>query len=175
MGSSQPIKGIPVLNEMIGHKLDFQVSSGLRDDMQIHRIVDFFSVAHLLTSNSLYIPLAERLIDPNEGIDSALDLYAVSAGPCAGITRFFRDNEEFKQHHQRDKRRNYVSCWSQLRESVAMWALYSLDSSSVQITTTIGRLKDALRSYFKREHDPRNAIKNTKKNGQFLRTARIVP
>jgi hypothetical protein len=56
-----------------------------------------------------------------------------------------------------------------------MWALYSPDSSSVQITTTIGRLKDALRSYFRREHDPRNVISDTKRDGQFIRSARIAP
>lgn len=160
---------------MAEHKFDVRTSPSLGDDTPIHRIVDFFSVAHLLTSNILYIPLGERLKDPNEGIDSALDLYAVSAGPCAGITRFFSNNEEFKKHHQRQKQLNYVSCWSQLRESVAMWALYSPDSSSVQITTTIGRLKDALLSYCKREHDPQAAIEDADKNGQFIQSARIVP
>lgn len=160
---------------MIEYKLDLQVPSGLRQDTPIHRIVDFFSVAHVVTSKSLYIPQADRLKDPNEGIDAALDIYATSSGPCAGITRFFRNIDEFKEYQQRQKQANYISCWSQNRESIAMWALYSLDSSSVQITTTIGRLRDALRSYYRREHDPRGAIDNAGKNGQFIKTARIVP
>lgn len=160
---------------MIEYELELKAPSGLRQDTPIHRIVDFFSVAHFVTSNRLYIPQAERLKDPNEGIDAALDVYATSSGPCAGITRFFGNIDEFKEYQRRQKRAHYISCWSQIRESVAMWALYSLDSSSVQITTTIGRLGDALRSYYRREHDPRDAINNAGKNGQFIQTERIVP
>ncbi len=160
---------------MIEDELDLQIPSGLRHDTPIHRIVDFFSLAHAVTSSSLYIPQAERLKDPNEGMGAALDIYAISSGPCAGITSFFRDIDEFKEYQQQQKRINYISCWTQIRESVAMWALYSLDSSSVQITTTIGQLEDALRSCYGREHDPRGAIVNAGKNGQFIQSARIVP
>jgi len=154
---------------------ELRIPLGLRPDTPIHRIVDFFSVAHVVIASNLYIPLAERLTDPNEGIDAALDLYAVSSGPCAGVTSFFRDTDEFKQYHERQKRVSYISCWTQVRESVAMWALYSLDSCSVQITTTIGQLEDALRLYCKREGDPRSAIDGASSNGQFVKTARIVP
>ena len=160
---------------MIEYKLDLQAPLGLRQDTPIHRIIDFFSAAHGVTSNSLYIPQANRLKDPNEGIDAALDIYAISSGPCAGITRFFKNIDEFKEYQQRQKQANYISCWSRSRESVAMWALYSLDSSSVQITTTVGRLENALRSYYGREHDPRGVIDNAGKIGQFIKTARIVP
>jgi hypothetical protein len=159
---------------MIEYEFNLKVPSGLRHDTPIHRTVDFFSVANILTSNSLYIPLAERLKDSNEGIDAALDLYAVSSGPCAGITLFFRDIDEFKEYHERQKRSSYISCWTQIRESVAMWALYSLDSSSVRITTTIGQLVDALRSYCEKEHDPRGAVEQGGKNGQFINSARIL-
>ncbi|SEK71313.1 hypothetical protein SAMN05216387_102427 [Nitrosovibrio tenuis] len=160
---------------MIEHLFDLKVPKGLRHDTRIHRIVDFFSVAHLVTSGSLYIPLAERLKDPNEGIDAALDRYAVSVGPCAGMTSFFRGADEFKEYHERQQRVSYVSCWTQIRESVAMWALYSLDSCSVQITTTVGQLADVLSSYCGREHDPREVLDKAGKNGQFIQSARLVP
>ena len=158
----------------IKDRFDVHLPSSLPRDTPIYRIIDFFSAAHLVTTNSLYIPTAERLKDPNEGIDAALDLYAVSAGPCAGITSFFKNIDEFKDYQQRQKRANYVSCWSRVRESVAMWALYSSDLSSIQITTTIGQLEDALHSYYEREHDPRSAIDSAGQKGQFIQSARIA-
>ena len=55
-----------------------------------------------------------------------------------------------------------------------MWALYSSDLSSIQITTTIGQLEDALHSYYEREHDPRSAIDSAGQKGQFIQSARIA-
>jgi hypothetical protein len=59
---------------------DVEVSSGLRCSTPIYQIVDFFSVAHIVSLSSLYIPLAERLKDPNEGIDAALRLQRYRPG-----------------------------------------------------------------------------------------------
>src|SRR5687768_7005838 len=75
---------------MIKDRFDIHVPSSLPRNTPIYRIIDFFSAAHRVTTNSLYIPIAERLKDSNEGIDAALDLYAVSAGSCAGIASFLR-------------------------------------------------------------------------------------
>lgn len=147
--------------------------SGLNRTQQVHRIVDFFSAAQVVSEHILYVPLTTKFEDPNEGLDAAIDLLAISAGPCAGITRVFRSQAEFVEHQRTIASRSYVSSWTMTKESVAMWALYSTDHSSVQITTTIASLEQAASALAAVDANPMPAITSGAQSGQFLNSSKI--
>jgi hypothetical protein len=143
-------------------------------DQEIYRIVDFFSAAQAVEGAGLYLPLASTFADANEAIDSAMAVLAVAAGPCAGITKHFGSQEEFIKYQRSVASRNYVSCWTKAKESVAMWALYSRDMCSVQLSTKVECLERAAISYADGNSDPTSAIAAASGDGQIIDGSKIV-
>jgi hypothetical protein len=141
---------------------------------KVYRIMDFFSAAQTIKESSLYVPLASSFDDRNEAIDAAVGHLAVSAGPCAGITSYFSTIEDFIRHQRSVADRHYVSCWTKTKESVAMWALYSKDCSSIQLSTTVENLERAAITLAGVQSDPRLAICTGNGEGQFLDRSKIA-
>jgi DUF2971 family protein len=134
-----------------------RLHDSLKPSTPIYRIIDFFSAARLIRDHCLYVPLSTQFSDDNEGIERSLSIHATAAGPCAGAqSLFFQSKREFIEHQKLQKRFNYVSCWTQQRESVAMWALYSADHCSVQVETTIEKLSEAFKTFARKEYNPFN-------------------
>ncbi|GEM_PF-1646507 len=148
--------------------------AGAERQQKVYRIVDFFSAAQTIAESFLYVPLASTLDDSNEAIDAAVEYVAISAGPCAGIARHFSTTEDFIQHQKSVADQHYVSCWTKTKESVAMWALYSKDFSSIQLSTTVEDLERAAVTYAYAQYDPRPAIHIGKGAGQFLDQSKIA-
>lgn len=148
--------------------------SGVDRNQRLYRIVDFFSAAQAIEGGGLYVPLASTFADANEAIDAAMELLSIAAGPCAGIARHFGSEEEFIKYQRSVANRNYVSCWTRTKESVAMWALYSGDESSVQITTTAGHLEQAAIAFAEKQSSPMEAIDLGTGDGQFVDSSKIV-
>lgn len=148
--------------------------TGVLRDQQIYRIVDFFSAAQAIEGAGLYLPLASTFADGNEAIDSAMEFLAIAAGPCAGITTHFGSQEEFLKFQRSVASRNYVSCWTKTKESVAMWALYSSDMCSIQLTTTVECLERAAINYAEGHSDPMSAIEVASGDGQIVDRSRIA-
>lgn len=148
--------------------------SGIDRGQNLYRIVDFFSVAQAIEERSLYVPLSSTFNDANEAIDAAMEILSTAAGPCAGITRHFGTEEEFIKYQRQVANRNYVSCWTRTKESVAMWALYSRDESSVQMTTTVAHLERAAIEFATNQSNPMAAIANGEGDGQFVNHSKIV-
>lgn len=142
-------------DKTFAHEVGPRLHGSLEPSTPIYRIVDFFSAARLIRDRRLYVPLSTQFSDENEGIERSLSIHATAAGPCAGVQPlFFRSKQEFIEHQKLEKRFNYVSCWTQQRESVAMWALYSQDHCSVQVATTIGNLSAAFETLAREEYNP---------------------
>jgi hypothetical protein len=136
--------------ELVGPYID----PGLKIDTPIYRIVDFFAAANLIETGNLYIPLASKFHDPNEGIESAITVQSYSSGPCAGVVGRFRSLDEFLSYQKFQRNCNYVSCWTKERESVAMWALYSPDYTGVQLETTVQGITNSTATLAKNLHNP---------------------
>lgn len=147
---------------------------GVDRDEKIYRIIDFFSAAQAIEDGHLYVPLASKFEDRNEALDAAIEMLSIAAGPCAGMTREFGSQNEFVQFQQSVANRNYVSCWTRTRESVAMWALYSTDWSSIQISTTVGELEKAAIAFAECESNPMSAIHLGRGDGQFVDRTKIA-
>ena len=126
----------------------------LRRTTSVYRIIDFFSAAQLIGHGNLFVPLATRLSDANEGIDQSLMIQARDVEPCASTASYFRSKQDFIAHQELKKGFNYISCWTQQRESVAMWELYSGDHCSVQVATTIELLSGAFGALARNEYNP---------------------
>lgn len=111
----------------------------LSDDTVVYRTLDFFGASRILTSNQLMFSRADRFSDRNEGVGRLLAQLEVSRPRgCGGMG--WHNDETARVQHERVKRSHFISCWSQIPESVAMWSLYSPDHCSVRIATTIGKL-----------------------------------
>lgn len=148
--------------------------TGVNRNQEIYRIVDFFSAAQATDGGGLYLPLSSTFADANEAIDSAMEVLSVAAGPCAGITKHFGSEEEFIKYQRSVANRNYVSCWTRTKESVAMWALYSNDISSVQITSKVEHLEQAAANYAKKHSSPMSAIEAGIGDGQIVDSSKIA-
>ena len=145
---------MPYSKEMLPHLVGPRTDQPLEHSTALTRIIDFFSAADLITSRRLYIPLAKKFQDPNEGVEASIDLQSIVSGPCAGVVFPANPDSNFFDVQRNQLLSNYVSCWTMERESVAMWSLYSPDKSSIQIETTYQSLLEALTTLAIERHDP---------------------
>jgi hypothetical protein len=153
-----------------------EINDTLKPTTPIYRIIDFFSAAKLIRKLLLFVPLATRFSDANEGIDQSLTSHATTSGPCAGMVgRHFQSKQDLIAHHTKEKESNYISCWTQQRESVAMWALYSEDHCSVQVATTIGQLYDAFNTLARNEYNPFTLSLDNDEQRNIVISAHVMP
>ena len=152
-----------------------RLHASLKPTTPIYRIIDFFSAAQLIRDRQLYVPISTQFADDNEGIERSFRTYAIAAGPCAGFSPHFQSKDEFIEQQTLEKMSSYISCWTQQRESVAMWALYSEDRCSVQITTSIEKLSFAFKTLARNEYNPLElSLDNDEKRNLVISVA-IMP
>lgn len=118
----------------------YQLHPSLKDDTVLYRTLDFFSAAAIVKNRQLMFSRADTFSDKNEGIDRLL-FQLEQSKPSSGCGMGWHNDETARAHHERVKKSHYISCWSQNAESVAMWLLYSPDSCSVRISTTVSKLR----------------------------------
>ena len=137
-----------MLTEVVKNKLELlfldlvREKSNLDPSTPVYRITDFYSVAQMLRTKRLWTTRVSTYADQNEGVDKLVrGLYLSAEGQgCGG----FGAHDEFsaRQMVQRERACRFVSCWSKNGESQAMWSLYSPDTASVQIQTSVGKLQE---------------------------------
>ncbi len=101
--------------------------------------MDFVKFVDLLENSRLWFARADLLDDPREGDMTDLELgqlrAAVSPEVAEHNLRVFRSL----------RRENFLNCWTESGESMAMWDLYA-SPAGVAIKSTIGGLKRAIES-----------------------------
>ena len=127
----------------------FQENSVLR------RYVDLAKYLSFLKSRSLYLCRVDLLQDKFEG--------SFTPSLRAAIEGSYEKNKvdftyaDFKKNLRECV---YVSCWSLgADDNAALWSLYGKSQYAVAVTTTVGRLRDALQSW---EGQGRIAIRKVK-------------
>jgi hypothetical protein len=114
------------------------------DQVSLWRYMDVGRFLGLLFNRALYFSRKHHLGDPWEGVVPPL-------GVQRAVRELYRseDNVRFVEEsiHETGEAvaaRTVVSCWhANVRESVAMWRLYTTGAEGVAIQTTVGRLKEA--------------------------------
>ncbi|MGN6595474.1 hypothetical protein [Sphingopyxis terrae] len=107
---------------------------------QLYRIVDFFELLQTLRTGKLRVPSAARFSDPNELLGL---LFAELAHPVfSPLTEEAVDLAVNGLGRLREC--HYVSCWTQARDSVAMWEIYSPQKSAAQLEVS----EECLRQIF---------------------------
>jgi len=100
----------------------------------IYRFVNYFDLYNLLKHKKIRYTKLSVFVDKNEGFGSFLkDLELTEL-------RQTRKKELFEEYKIL-KATTYVSCWSLEPDIMAMWLLYSQDSSSFRIETTQEKFK----------------------------------
>lgn len=122
------------------------------EDIVIWRYMDFAKFVALVETQSLFFVRASHLDDPFEGS------YPVSQPPLErlpgmlppgalpdGVT--ISSSPGLKDFWKTMRNWAMVSCWHAVaHESAAMWKLYAPTSAGVAIRSTVGRLRQALRT-----------------------------
>ncbi|MDT8837801.1 hypothetical protein ParKJ_10290 [Paraburkholderia fungorum] len=123
------IKGVPSLGK------------GLTENTVLWRYLDMAKFLDLLQNNTLYFCRGDRFADKYEG--------AFTESIKHAIEEAFHKNQidmsvaEFKNQL---RQRVFVNCWhASSDDSMAMWSLYGKSAAAVAITTTVGRLRDAIK------------------------------
>ncbi|WP_125993364.1 DUF2971 domain-containing protein [Sphingomonas sp. S-NIH.Pt15_0812] len=112
--------------------------------MSIYRIISFFELLQTLRSGKLRVSSAKQFTDPNEMIGY---LFATLASPM--WTPYTPDGLQRAQKEADAVRESwYVSCWTRVRDSIAMWEIYSPHENSVQIEVDEHRIREIFNDHF---------------------------
>lgn len=120
-----------------------EIDTTLTPDSRVYRTLDFFSAAAIISQQRLMFSRADTFEDKNEGVERLLLQLEVTS-PDSGCGMGWSDQKSARTEHESLKRSHFISCWSKNPESVAMWSLYSPDSCSVRISSSIGKLSGVL-------------------------------
>jgi hypothetical protein len=107
-----------------------QLIGGITRDTIIHRIFPRFRLESLFVSRQLTLVRPSLWDDPCENFLFHLDLTDSFTGRPVGIEGL--------------RRSLYGQCWTQAPDSDALWRIYSSDHTAIRVTTTVGKLIDAL-------------------------------
>lgn len=111
----------------------------INDDRQIYRFVSFYEIYELIINKKLRMSKVSTFEDRNEGIGEIISLQENVMSLYS-----FGTQDSVLEQHKRVIYNNYLSCWTQQSDTVAMWSLYSKDNSSFRIKTTCGKLLKAI-------------------------------
>lgn len=119
-----------------------RVNSTLNADAVLWRYLDSAKFLDLLHNKTLYFSRGDQFEDKYEGAFTQSIKHAIDSSYADNNINYTYD--EFKK---RLRERVFINCWHRSADdSMAMWNLYGRSSSSVAITTTVGKLKDAIQS-----------------------------
>jgi hypothetical protein len=138
------------------------------DKAVIWRFMDFPAFVDLLHSSSLHFSRLDALGDPFEGYGTAMDYLKFKLPEqifraSGGASEQTRDKlQQWRAQQARDLEQNQViallkriqvaeTCWANCwhlieRESVALWKIYHGRNKPIAVQSTVGGLRDSLRS-----------------------------
>lgn len=113
---------------------------GLKDSTVLWRYLDTASFFNLLHTEELYLCRGDLFEDKFEG--------AFTSTLKAAIEEAYSDNHllgGYDAFRKMIRENVYINCWhANPHDNMAMWGLYGKSPTSVAITTTVGKLRDAL-------------------------------
>lgn len=123
------IKGHPIL------------SAGLSEDKVLWRYLDAAKFLDLLHNKTLFFCRGDQFEDKFEGAFTKSIKHAVDE--AFRVNKIESSAGDFKK---KLRERVFVNCWhASGNDSMAMWGLYGRSSESVAVTTTVGKLRDAIK------------------------------
>lgn len=115
------------------------------EDYPIYRFVDFFELYEMLFHNKLKLSKLSTFQDKNEALGQ------VAASQADFMYRHtLKSNLQLQREHNSVRHNTYATCWSLEPEMVAMWALYSSDSTSIRVKTTYSKLNATIEALNKK-------------------------
>ena len=99
--------------------------------------MSFFELYDLIIHKKLKFTKLELMDDKNEGIFNALSAQL----PSAFNLGFSKTHQEIIDYHNQIKQNTYISCWTKVKDSMAMWLLYSSDKMSIRVKTSKEKLE----------------------------------
>lgn len=102
----------------------------------VRRYLDLPKYVDLIRSRTLYLRRADRFPDRFEGVLTPAIRAVLDAGKKGGMADHDADHL-----YRRSRMGTYLSCWSLGdKENMALWQIYGSASTSVTVTSTIGKL-----------------------------------
>jgi hypothetical protein len=115
------------------------------EKLELFRFVSFFDLYEILLNRRLRFSKLSTFEDKNEGFGKILQFQE------SELFRFSHiDAKAIAPAHVNVLQNHYLSCWTTESDQISMWALYSPDSSSIRISTTVGKLWVALNNLYEK-------------------------
>ncbi len=109
-------------------------------DTKLYRFVSLYDLYDILVNKKLRFSKLSTFEDKNEGIGHILQLQENE------LFRFnYIETEGINKGFDYVQSNHFLSCWSVETDKIAMWALYSQNQDSIRISTTAGKLLEALK------------------------------
>jgi hypothetical protein len=105
----------------------------------IYRFMNFFEFYNLILNGELKFTKLRLMQDRNEGIGEVIRMQSSEIGFMLRNSR-----ERIADFHLQLLEKTYVSCWTGVPNSMAMWLLYSPDFSAIRVRTTEEKLRTIL-------------------------------
>jgi len=116
------------------------VDPRLRSNQILWRYLDLAKLLDFLKYGRLYFERGDKFTDKFEG--------TFTESVRLEIIKSYKDNDinfTYEEFKKRLRERVYVNCWHRgPDDNMAMWTIYGGSSPSVAITSTVGKLKEAL-------------------------------
>lgn len=122
--------------------MEQKILEQLTETSKLYRFVSFFDLYGILVNHQLRMPKLSNCLDRNEGIGQILQFQDNE------LFRFrYTDKSRIADAHESVLESHYLTCWSLEPDMIAMWSLYSPDSMSIRISTTVGKLREVLHAH----------------------------
>lgn len=113
----------------------------------LYRFVSFFDLYEILVNRRLRFSKLATMSDKNEGVGVILHAQDDCLQRLGSI-----DSARILKIHESVWENHYISCWTMEAEAMSMWSLYSPDSASIRIATTVQKLNAVLNNLFEDMH-----------------------
>lgn len=101
--------------------------------------MNFFEFYNLISNGELKFTKLRLMQDRNEGMGEVIRMQSSEIGFMLRNSR-----ERIAEFHRQLLEKTYVSCWTGVPNSMAMWLLYSPDFSAIRVRTTEEKLRAIL-------------------------------
>jgi hypothetical protein len=111
------------------------------NDQSIYRYMELFELYELVVNHKLKFTKLRLMDDKNEGLGDVLKLQSGSWG-----WQLRNQQQRLKEAYESQRESTYISCWTPIADSMAMWLLYSKNHSGFRIKTSESKLRAALKA-----------------------------
>ena len=113
------------------------VNDDNQEDFPIYRIMSIYEFYELYVNHRLKLTLFALQKDKNDGIEHLLKDFIFN-------TIGYVEKENIPKKLETIRNNNYMTCWTQNPESIAMWSLYSPNKEAIRVKTTKQKLRNCL-------------------------------